>query len=459
MWVRLEVLQLLASGGSGTIHYQWYVDGSAVGTDSASYSYAAAGTSHSITCKVTDSASTPVTSVASNAVSVTVKAALVAPTVSASLSTINQGQTSSLISSVVSTGTSPYSYQWFVKSPGSESYSPISGAVLSSYSFATSVSSVTGTWSFELQVTDGAGVSVTSSAVSVTVNYAPLEHFAFNIMSTKTAGTSFSITIRAEDASDNTLTNYVGTNTLAVSTGTISPATTGAFSNGIWTGTVTVTGAGSGIWLITSGSSMHGTSNAFTVNPAVLDRFSVSSVTDQTTNSVFNIIVTALDAYGNTVIGYVGTPTLTYSAGSISPITMNAFDSGVGTTSITVTTASSGATITVTDGNHIGVSNSFAVTNAPSPTTTPTPTFTNSPTSTPHPTSSSTSTPKPSQSATPFPSTSPLPATSPSTSATLSTMPPEIIYYAIAVVIATIVILSIFVVDNYFKSPYKSLKL
>ena len=80
---QVQMFTATASGGSGSLSYQWYLDGAAVGTNSASYSYTAAGTSHSVTCKVTDSASTPVTSPASNAVSVTVNSALVAPTVTA----------------------------------------------------------------------------------------------------------------------------------------------------------------------------------------------------------------------------------------------------------------------------------------------------------------------------------------------------------------------------------------
>ncbi len=61
------------SGGEGPpYHYQWYVGAGAVGTDSSTYTYTASGSSASITCKVTDSASTPVTSVASNAVAITV---------------------------------------------------------------------------------------------------------------------------------------------------------------------------------------------------------------------------------------------------------------------------------------------------------------------------------------------------------------------------------------------------
>ena len=114
---QVKVFTATSSGGSGSLSYQWYLDGSAVGSNSASYSYTAAGASHSVTCRVTDSASVPVTSAASNAVSVTVNPALVAPTVSASAGTINQGQTSSLISTIVSTGTSPYTYKWLQKAP------------------------------------------------------------------------------------------------------------------------------------------------------------------------------------------------------------------------------------------------------------------------------------------------------------------------------------------------------
>ena len=166
------------SGGSGTYPatgYQWYVGGVAQSGQTAStfsFTPASAG-SYSITATVTDSSST--TSAQSNAAAVTVNSALVAPTVSASKSTVDQGQTSSLTSTAVSTGTSPYTYQWLMKAPGAGSYSLISGATSSSYSFVTSGSTTTGSWSFELQVTDSAStpVVVTSTAASVTVNVAP----------------------------------------------------------------------------------------------------------------------------------------------------------------------------------------------------------------------------------------------------------------------------------------------
>jgi len=60
-----------ASGGTGTLTYQWYLNGSPVGSDSSTYVFSGSAGSYSVTCKVTDSASVPA-SAASNAVSITV---------------------------------------------------------------------------------------------------------------------------------------------------------------------------------------------------------------------------------------------------------------------------------------------------------------------------------------------------------------------------------------------------
>ena len=162
-------------GGSDMIHYQWYLDSSAVGPDSESYSYFAEyEASQLVTCKVTDSASNPVTSPASNAVSVKVNSALVAPTVTTASSIVDQGQSSRLTSTSIATGTSPYTYQWFKKAPSSSTYSLINGASLSSYSFDTSSSTTPGTWRFKLQVTDAAGATVNSNVVPITLNAEPV---------------------------------------------------------------------------------------------------------------------------------------------------------------------------------------------------------------------------------------------------------------------------------------------
>ncbi len=159
---------------------------------------------------------------------------------------------------------------------------------------------------------------------------------------------------------------------------------------------------------------------------APLDHFIFNSVGTQTVGTSFSITVLAKDAYGNTVTGYTGAPSLTYSAGSISPQTMNSFVNGVGSIPVTVDTSGSSVNIIVIDGNHSGTSNSFTVTITPTPTTTPEPNQTTTPTqaSTPLPTSRTTSTPKPtptstsqvSPTATPTPSNSTSVSPSPSSS-------------------------------------------
>ena len=392
---QIQLFTAAASGGTGTKSYQWYLDGAVVSGQTAStYSYAAVLGLHTVFVKVTDSAPTPVT-VQSNTVSVTVNSVLTAPSVSSSVGVIVQGQTSVFSnSSSVATGTSPYSYQWFSKPPGG-SYSSILGATSSSYSFVTSIATATGTWSLMLQVKDAAGAVANSSAVSVTVNIPPLDHFVFSSIGTQTAGAPFVLIITAKDASNNTLVNYVGSNILNVSTGSVSPVSTGVFSSGVWTGSVRVTGAGSGITLFTTGSGMSGTSGAFSVNADALNRFTFSVIGSQIAGSAFNITVTAKDEFGNNVTGYTGTPSLMFSAGSINPDKMNPFLNGVGSTSVIVGDSGLDVNITVTDGVYSGVSNNFAVSVAPtaSPAPTTAPTYSSTSTRAPAPTSKPTSVP------------------------------------------------------------------
>jgi len=97
--------------------------------------------------------------------------ALQPPTVTARPQYILQGESSSLTSSPVTTGTGSYSYQWFERAPDASSYSAISGATSSSYTFSTTTSTTTGLWYFKLQVTDSVN-AVTISHGSVWVRAA-----------------------------------------------------------------------------------------------------------------------------------------------------------------------------------------------------------------------------------------------------------------------------------------------
>jgi ABC-type molybdate transport system substrate-binding protein len=68
-----------------------------------------------------------------------------------------------------------------------------------------------------------------------------VDHFAISNITTQTAGFAFSVTLTAEDANNNTVTDFNGTVSLSDLTGTISPTTSGSFSSGAWTGNVTIT--------------------------------------------------------------------------------------------------------------------------------------------------------------------------------------------------------------------------
>jgi hypothetical protein len=94
-----------------------------------------------------------------------------------------------------------------------------------------------------------------------------------------------------------------------------------------------------------------------------VDHFGFNDISSpQTAGTSFSVTITALDSSGNTVTSYSGTPTLTYSAGSISPSSATGgFSGGVWTGSVTVTVAGAGVIISATDGSYTGTSNSFTV--------------------------------------------------------------------------------------------------
>jgi hypothetical protein len=169
-----------------------------------------------------------------------------------------------------------------------------------------------------------------------------LSQFVFSTVSnSQTAGKAFSITITAKSSTGNTVTGYTGTNTLTVSSGTIAPTSTGAFTAGVWTGQVTLSQAGTGISISTSGGGKSGKSNSFTVNPGALDHFIFNSIATQTVGTAFSITVTAKDLNENTVTSYTGTNTLSASSGTISPTSTSKFTSGIWTGSVTLSVSGS----------------------------------------------------------------------------------------------------------------------
>jgi hypothetical protein len=192
--------------------------------------------------------------------------------------------------------------------------------------------------------------SITGSQTGITVTHPAT---ASNIVispaaSSVTAGLSKTYASTAYDAYGN---SWDATNQ---TTWSISSAAGGSWSSNIYTS------ATAGSWNVTGTYASVANSTVLTVNPATLDHFVFNTVGTQTAGSAFSITVTAKDASNNAVTDYSGTPSLSCS-GLISPTNMTAFFSGVGSTSVTITTSGLGLTVTATDGNYTGTSNSFKV--------------------------------------------------------------------------------------------------
>ena len=148
--------------GTAPLSYQWKKNGTAIsGATAASYTTPATTSSDSgssFTVVVSNSAG----SATSNAATLTVNAATVAPTITTqpASQTVAAGQTATF--SVVATGTAPLSYQW--KKNGTA----ISGATGASYTTPATTTSDSGS-SFTVVVSNSAG-SVTSNAATLTVS-------------------------------------------------------------------------------------------------------------------------------------------------------------------------------------------------------------------------------------------------------------------------------------------------
>jgi hypothetical protein len=153
-----EVFTATASGGTGSLSIQWYLNGQAVATGATCNFSAQSVGSDSIYVTVTDSASTPYTAT-SNAASITVNSAPVA-SVSPSSVVLDAGQ-SQLFASGVSGGTSSFAYRWCLNG------TTVPDATNSTWTFTPSSS---GFYTVYVNVTDNVGFRVKSNVALVTVS-------------------------------------------------------------------------------------------------------------------------------------------------------------------------------------------------------------------------------------------------------------------------------------------------
>jgi len=179
-----------------------------------------------------------------------------------------------------------------------------------SFTFMTvGAQSLTGTDQSDPTITPmtSAGIQVVPSAA---------DNFAFSaIASPQVAGLPFTVTIRATDASGNTVYDYAGDAVLGsnTGTGTSSPALI-TFAAGVWSGPVTLFGAGSSVRLSCTDFSTPartGTSGNIAVNSASFEKLQV--------------LLPGEIARSGTADGKDGTPN-PQMAGTPFPITLRAVD-------------------------------------------------------------------------------------------------------------------------------------
>jgi len=119
-----------------------------------------------------------------------------------------------------------------------------------------------------ITITGSSGaLTPTAASSSVSVTAGDLHHFTFAHIGEQEEEDSFSITIYAKDANDNTVIGYTGTGTLTDTTGTISPnSTTGGFTAGEWKGRVTIYKEKDHVTITICYNGITGTSNSFEVD-------------------------------------------------------------------------------------------------------------------------------------------------------------------------------------------------
>ena len=177
------------------------------------------------------------------------------------------------------------------------------------------------------------------TTTGITVLPSAAHHFVIGtVASPQTAGVPVAVTIRAVDASNNTVPSFNSDAVLYSNTGlgSISPELI-TFTNGVWTGNMTFRGAGANVSFTCSdfATTPHtGASNQFVVQPG--------------TFYAMQILLPGETVHPGTTAGKSGTPT-TQSAGSLFTATVRAVDQFWNTVN------------TVSDRVSLGSSDAFAV--------------------------------------------------------------------------------------------------
>ncbi len=236
----------------------------------------------------------------------------------------------------------------------------------------------------------------------------PATQLVLTAPSTAVVGTSFGVTVTAEDVNNSPVPAYLGTVAITSSDGAALLPPNSTLTDGSGTFTVTLNTGGNMTVTATDtvNTSLTVTSPAIAV-ATVPTHYVFSVPSTATVGQSFPVTVSAEDSSNSVVPTYEDSAYIssTDALASFPPYALTYFDLGVASFSVTLNTAGD-QTITVTDAGGavlVGTSGTIAVAAAPTPSPSPTP----SPTPTPTPS------PTPSPSPTPTPTPTPVPAVAP----------------------------------------------
>ncbi len=220
------------------------------------------------------------------------------PSIPSSLNAVVQGGSAALNwpASFKATG-----YNVYRASASAGSYTKIaSGVSATNYNDTTIVNG--GTFFYFVTAINVYGESVGSPQAIVYF----VDHFAFAPIGMQTSSVPFAVTISACDLNGNVLSNFTGAAILSAAGDhgnvPLTPATTAAFLNGQWAGTVTLDSAypDTNIRLTASSNSVSGTSNPFNAVAPAIQVFNNLLVVDLVYNPFTRLIYATVPANANT---------------------------------------------------------------------------------------------------------------------------------------------------------------
>jgi hypothetical protein len=213
-----------------------------------------------------------------------------------------------------------------------------------------------------ITATDTASSSITGTSVGISVSGAAT-HFSLSDPAIVEAGTAFTFTVTALNASNNVAVNYLGTVHFTSSDGQAVLPSDSTLANG--TGAFQATMKTMGSQTITATdtvmTSITGKSSPISVLGAT--HFSVTAPAKASVGSAFDITVTALDAANNVATGYSGTVHFTSTDGHADLPGNSTLANGIATLPVGLKTVGA-QTITATDmvsASITGASNSINV--------------------------------------------------------------------------------------------------